>query len=528
MIDTQQRPSTRARRITDRFVDVIERAGNKLPEPFALFILLFVAIAVISTVLAAIGVSTRVPGADADTVIKGLFSAEGLTWLTTSWVDNFVGFPPFGVVLTLLMAVGIAQRSGMLTAVIRRTFGRSPRWLLPYVVGFVAVSASFMSDASIIVVPPLAALVFKAAGRHPVAGLLGAYATATAAWSVNPFVTSTDALLSGITSSAAATLPDAGTAVTPVSNYFLIASMSIVLTLVSGLLIDRVVEPALNRRRVPREALADAENHAAEDRPDLRMDPTLTTVERRGLRWSGIALLATAAAVLALTLPPGAPMRGDGGGYLPSSPLLDSVVFLVFLALVTPGVVFGLVTKAITCSADVARMIGGAIKDMSGFVVVVFVLAQFMALFKWSGLSAWLAVTGANLLERANFTGFAAIVAFIVLAGAVNIFIGSGSAQWTLFAAIFVPMFALLGYEPGFIQAAFRIGDSTTNAISPLSPYIVVILGFLRAYEPKAGLGTVIARAFPFTVVFFLIWTAFLALFYFTGIPVGPGMGSHI
>ncbi|GAA1233194.1 AbgT family transporter [Prauserella halophila] len=530
MVTTQRRAAVKTRRFVNWFVDGVERAGNRLPEPFALFVLLFTAIAVISTAMAAFGVSTRVPGAEEATPVQGLFSADGLTWLTTNWVDNFVGFPPLGVVLTLLMAVGIAQRTGMLTALIRRVFGRSPRWLLPYVVGLVAGVASFMSDASVIVVPPLAAMVFKAAGRHPVAGLLGAYATATAGFSVSPFVTSTDALLSGITSAAAESLPDAGTAVTPVSNYFLIAPMSIVLALVSGLLIDKVLEPALNRRRVPRETTAEDESGsgASEDRPDLRMDAHLEPRERRGLRWAGCALLITMAAVLALTLPPGAPMRGENGGFLPSSPLLDSVVFLVFLALVTPGLIYGLVTRTITGSADIAGMVGGSIKDMSGFVVIVFVLAQFLALFKWSGLSTWLAVSGANLLDKANFTGFAAIVAFILLAGLINLFIGSGSAQWTLFAAVFVPMFALLGYEPGFVQAAFRIGDSTTNAISPLSPYIVVILGFLRAYEPKAGLGTIIARAFPFTAVFLVIWMAFLTVYYLAGIPVGPGTGSHL
>ncbi|WP_205856134.1 AbgT family transporter, partial [Phytoactinopolyspora endophytica] len=211
-----------------------------------------------------------------------------------------------------------------------------------------------------------------------------------------------------------------------------------------------------------------------------------------------------------------------------SSPLLDSVVFLVFLALVVPAIVYGMRVRTVTGGSSIAAMMSGAVKDVSGFVVVAFVMSQFLALFNWSGLSSWLAVTGADLLERASFTGFGAIVAFVLLAALINVFVISGSAQWALFAAVFVPMFALLGYEPGFVQAAFRIGDSSTNGLSPLNPYMVIILGFLRAYEPKAGLGTVISRALPFGLVFLVLWIAVLAVFFFTGTPVGPGMDSHL
>ncbi|WP_017623498.1 AbgT family transporter [Nocardiopsis chromatogenes] len=521
-------------RLGARVLDSVERAGNRLPEPFLLFLLLFLAVGAASALMAALGTTVDVPDGGTEPV-RSLFSAEGLAWFTTTLVDNFIGFPPLGVVLTVLLGVGVAQRSGLLTALVRRAFGRAPRWLLPYVVGIIGVSANIMSDASMILVPSLAALVFAAAGRHPVAGLLGGFAAATAGFSVGPFITGTDALLSGITTAAAEPVAEQTAPVTVVSNYFISLSCAVLLAGVAGLLIDKVLEPALERRGVPRTPVAGAPGagHGGGDdgegeRADQRMDPELSPVERRGLLWAGAALVALAAAVLTVVLPPDAPLRGEGGAFLPESPLLDSVVFLVFLALVVPGVVYGAVTREITGGGDVARMMGAAVKDMAGFIVVAFVLAQFLALFNWSRVSDWIAVTGAATLEGWNFTGFGALIAFTVLACLINIFVISGSAQWAVFAAVFVPLFALLGYEPGFVQAMFRVGDSSTNAISPLNPYMVVVLGLLRAYEPKAGLGTVIARCLPFSLTFLVLWTAVLALFYFTGTPVGPGMEARI
>ncbi|MFW5417589.1 AbgT family transporter [Nocardiopsis sp. CNT-189] len=511
-----------------RLLDGIERVGNRIPDPFVLFLILFALVAVVSAAMAAQGAQVEVPGGeDGPQPIRSFFTAEGLTWLTTSLVSNFIGFPPLGVVLTVLLGVGVAQRTGLLMALVRRAFGSAPRWLLPYVVALVAVSASIMSDASMVVVPPLAAMVFKAAGRHPVAGLMGGFAVATAAFSCSPFITSTDALLSGITNTAAAGV-DLGTHVSPVSNHFLTFTIAILLSLVGGLLIDRVLEPSLERAKVTRERVAAEDAGRAEEGPDTRMDPELSPEERRGLRWAGVTLLVLVAAVLAVCLPEGAPMRNEDGAFLPESPLLSSVVFLVFLVLALPGVVYGLVTRSITAGADVARMMGHTIKEMSGFIVLAFVMAQFLELFNWTNLSTWIAVQGAEGLEATGFTGFPAVVCFILLAFLINLFIISGSAQWALFAAVFVPMFALLGYEPGFIQAAFRVGDSTSNVLSPLSPYVVIILGFLRAYEPKAGIGTVIARSLPFSLVFLVLWTLVLAVFFFAGIPVGPGMEARI
>ncbi|MDR7359983.1 AbgT family transporter [Paeniglutamicibacter sulfureus] len=506
-------PVTEKKKFGAATLDRIERAGNKLPEPFAPFLYLFLAVGLISTVVSWFNVSTTLPGAEAPTLIKGLFTGEGITWLMTTAVENFIGFPPLGVVVTLLLAVGVAERTGLLLVLVKSTLGRAPGWALPYVIALVALCAHIMSDASILVIPPIAALVFRAAGRNPVAGLLGSYAVGIAAFSCTPFITSTDALLAGISNAAAAPVSGLVLPVTAVSNLFLNIVLAGVLTVAGGLVIDKVLEPRLNRTGV-------GVNAAAAD----EASPDVTAAEKSALRWAGLALLVVVGLFLALALPAGAPLRNEAGGFLPKSPLLSSVIFIVFCVLLAPAIVYGARLRLVTNIQSVVEMMGQAVKDAVSFIVVAFILAQFLALFTWSGLASWVAVNGAQTLKDVNFTSYGAIIAFIAAVSILNLLISSGSSLWTLIAAVFIPMFALIGYEAGFVQAAFRVGDSATQALTPLNPYLVVILGFLRKYEPEAGIGSIIARMLPFTAVFWVLWVLVLTLFFVTGTGTGPGM----
>lgn len=522
----------------DRLLDAVERGGNRLPDPFVLFLILFLVVGVISTILQALGTEVQIPGADDAVVIQGLFSAEGLTWLTTNIGANFIGFPPLQTVLTILLAVTVAERTGLLGAAIRKTLGSSPRWALPYAVAFVGVTGSVMADASMIVIPPLAAMVFKAAGRHPMAGLVGGFAAAGAGYSTSPLVTSLDALFAGITNAVTETLPNPGTEVTPISNYWFNIASSLVLTVVAGFLIDRVIEPRMMREEVPTDPVAD------EDEPELTSDdeetaaalrstpPQLTAdlepAERRGLSRAGLTLVVLALVMVVVALIPGSPWRNDEGNFLPESPLLDSVTFIVFALFLVPAIVYGFVSGSLKRAADVPKVMGRGIKDMSSFIVLAFVLGQFIALFNWTGVGSALAVSGADGLEAIGLTGFVAILCFILLCSALNLFIVSGSSMWTLVGAVFVPMFALLGFEPGFVQGAFRVGDSATQIITPMNPYLFVFLMQVRRYEPDAGLGTVISRMLPFVVPFWVAWVLVLAVFYFFGIDMGPGVGIRM
>lgn len=514
--------------IGDRILTGIETLGNKLPEPFTLFLGLFLITGVASTIMALQNIQVAVPGSDEDLIIRGLFTGEGLTWLTTTMGANYIGFPPLVTVLPILLATGVAERTGMLSALIRKLFGSARKWILPYAVGVVGVTASIMADAAFVVVPPLAAMVFKAAGRHPVAGLLGGFAAVGAGYSTSLFPTSLDALFAGITNAVMETLPGiATTEVNPVSNYYFNIVSAIVLGMLAGFITDRVLEPRMVRQDVPaEETLADGEDPSQRGDRDAEgneLSATLTRQETKGLWASLVAALLLTVVFLWAFLIPTSPWRNEEGGFLPQSPLLQSIVFIVFAYFMVLGIVYGLFVGTVTSVSDIVEMMGLAIKDMMSFLVLAFILGQFVALFAWTGIGTWTAVKGAAFLESIGLTGFGAILAFIVLASLLNLLIISGSAMWTLMAAVFVPMFALIGFEPAFTQAAFRVGDSATQVITPLNPYMIVILGLLRRYEPDAGLGTLMSRLLPFVIPFWLAWASLLGVWYFLDLPLGPG-----
>ena len=240
------------------------------------------------------------------------------------------------------------------------------------------------------------------------------------------------------------------------------------------------------------------------------------------------ALVLITAVVLWAVLLPDSPWRNEEGGFLPRSPLMSSIVFLIFLYFLTLGLVYGAIVGTVRSVKDMFDMMLGSLKDMLPFLVLAFILGQFVALFAWTGIGTYSAVHGAAFLESIGLTGFTAILAFILLASLLNLIIISGSSMWTLMAAVFVPMFALLGYEPAFVQAAFRVGDSATQIITPLNPYLIVMLGLLQRYEPQAGIGTLMSRLIPFVVPFWIAWALLLAVWFFVGLPLGPGNGILI
>ncbi|MHA2788251.1 AbgT family transporter [Corynebacterium sp. S7] len=510
-----------SRSLTDKILGGVEWLGNKLPEPFALFLGLFLLTGLLSTIMALMNVSVEVPGSGDTLEIKGLFTGEGMVWLTTNLGENYIGFPPLVTVLPILLAVGVAEKTGMLAALIRKLFGSAKKWVLPYAVGIVGVSASVMADAAWVVVPPLAAMVFKAAGRHPVAGLIGGFASVGAGYSTALVPTSLDALFSGITNAVMESLPGIETTeVNPLSNYYFNVVSALVLGALAGYITDRVVEPRLWKQNVPTEQ--------TDEDPNAEISPELTAQESRGLKASLFALVILTVLVLVAVLPSGSPWRNDEGGFLPTSPLLDSIVFLVFAYFLVAGLVYGIYVGALKKTRDVVEMMAQSLIDMIEFLVLAFILGQFVALFSWTGIGTWTAVQGAAGLEAIGLTGFPAILAFIVLASCLNLLIISGSGMWTLMAAVFVPMFALLGYEPAFIQAAFRVGDSATQVITPLNPFMIVMLGMLKRYEPQAGLGTLISRMLPYVVPFWVSWVLVLAVWYYADLPLGPGVGVFL
>ncbi|MFG3318572.1 AbgT family transporter [Streptomyces sp. NPDC048171] len=499
----------------DRAMSGIERVGNRLPHPVLLFLGLFVVVGAVSTVLAAAGSTVRVPGENETVAVKGVFTGDGVVWLLENFIPNFTGFPSLGTVLLMMAAVGVAERTGLLETVVRASISRAPRALLPYLVAFVSAQAHLMSDVAILVIPPLAALVFKNAGRNPVAGLIGGFACVCAGYAAGFTIGALDALYTGITHQAAQVLPQGADAPTHILiNYFYTAAASVVLAAIGGFLISRVLEPRLPR---PEDASAT---------PDPDGGPAVTTevtpLQRTGMRRAGLAVLAYAAVVVTCWLFPGSPLRGEGGALVPS-PVLNGVVPLLFVAFLLAGAVYGRTVKAVTRFEDVPRMMAEAITGMSAYIVLILVIAQVIGVFDWTNLGTLLAVKGAAMLESVGLTGYLGLLAFVLLVCLLNLFITSGSALWSLVAPVFVPAFMLLGMEPAVTQAAFRIGDSATQMITPLNPYVFLLLTVLRRYEPEAQLGSLLSRLAVFVVPFLVAWLAVLGIFYGLDLPLGPG-----
>ncbi|MWA15917.1 AbgT family transporter [Streptomyces sp. BA2] len=509
------------RTVLDKVLNGIERAGNKLPHPVLLFLGLFLIIGTVSTVLAATGTTVTVPGEDKTLAVKGLFSGEGVRWLLENFIPNFTGFPSLGTVLLMMAAVGVAEKTGLLETAVRASIARAPRRLLPYLVAFVSCQAHLMSDVAILVIPPLAALAFKNAGRNPIAGLIGGFACVCAGYAAGFSIGALDALYTGITHQAAAVVPGGESAPTHILiNYFYTAAASCVLALIGGFLISRVLEPRLPHP----DPAADSEAGPAAEADSVTV--TVTARQRTGLLRSGLAVLLYAAAVVTCWLLPGSPLRGEGGALVPS-PVLDGIVPLLFVAFVLAGVVYGRTVGTLKRADDAPRMMAESITGMSGYIVLILVISQVIGVFDWSNVGTLLAVNGANLLESAGLTGFTGLVLFVLLVCVLNLFVTSGSALWSLVAPVFVPAFMLLGMEPAVTQAAFRIGDSATQMITPLNPYVFLMLTILRRYEPGAQLGTVLSRLSVFVVPFLIAWLAVLGLFYGLGLPLGPGADIH-
>lgn len=509
-------PPPPAPRLLDRVLGGIERVGNLLPHPFFLFAGIFAILAVVSTVLAANGVQVTVPGSDKTVVVKGLLTSDGGVWLLENLIPNFTGFPALGTVLLMMMAVGVAEKTGLLETAVRATVGRAPAALLPYAVAFISSQAHLMSDIAFLVIPPLAALTFKSAGRNPIAGLIGSFACVCSGYSAGFTIGALDALYSGITEEAVKALPDGAQAVTHIlMNYFYTASASVVLGLLGGFLISRVLEPRMPQPVATGEDSADAQ--AAK----------ITPAQRRGLLFSTLAVVAYLAVVIVVWLLPDSPLRGEGGTLVPS-PVLSGIVPLMFVAFVLAGVVYGIAARTLAKPSDVPQMMADSVTSMSGYIVLILAIGQVIAIFNWSGVGTLLAVKSAELLESAGLTGLTGIILFVLLVCVLNLFITSGSALWSLMAPVFVPAFMLIGLAPAFTQAAFRIGDSGTQMITPMNPFLLLALALLRQYEPEAKLGTLMARLSVFVVPFIVAWLVVLSLFYAFDLPLGPGAGINM
>lgn len=497
-----------------RFLDFVERAGNKLPHPFTMFVYITLGVIALSFLLNKMGVQVQHPTKDEIVVAKNLLSAEGIQYMTLNMISNFAGFKPLGLVLTMMLGIGLAEQTGLMSAFMKKFILGAPQKLLVAAVFLIGICGNLASDAAIIIVPPLAGAIFYGAKKNPIVGIAAGYAAACAGFSANLVIAGTDALLAGITEETARII-DPAISVSPVVNYYFMVVSTLLLT-VTGVWMTGKVE-----KQVGKFEPVGKIDEVSQD------EFQVSEAESKGLKLAGIVTLVYWGLVIAAILPASSPFRGPTGGLVPS-PFLKGIVTFILFWFIFVGIAFGVKVGKIKSEADVPKLMSLAIRDMSGYIVLVFIIAQFVSYFTWTNLGLILAVTLGNLLNSMNFTGIPMIILVVIFAMFVNLFIGSGSAKWALLAPVFVPMFMLLDYSPALAQVAYRIGDSTTNSITPLFPYFPILLGFMKRYDENAGIGTVMSMALPYSFAFGAVWILQLIVWILLKLPLGPGAGIYL
>jgi aminobenzoyl-glutamate transport protein len=514
---------TRKKSVFDRFIDGVERAGNKLPHPFWLFVSLTVIVMVLSFVMSKAGVevtylqaskvATDAPQ-EVTVTVNNLLSKENIQNLFTNFTGIYSGFAPLGLVMIMMLGVGMLEQTGMLSSLIRKTILGAPASMLILIIALVGVNANLASDAGVIIVPAVAGAVFKSLGIHPWIGVISGYVAANGGFSANIFIAGTDALLSGITASVTSGL-GIDAPVHPMMNYYFMATSSIIIVGATVL-----VTKYYTTKKVGQSGITLDHSQLEEHK--------VTAEELKGLKYAGIAALAYIALILALTIPEGALFRNADGGLLPKSPLLSSIVSILFFFFFTLAMAYGKGSGSISSMDDVPKYMKEGVSNALGFMVIALPASIFISLFSASKISTVIGFWGGELLKSLSFSGYPLLVAFIFICTLMNLFITSGSAKWLIISPVFVPMFSMIGFSPALTQAAYRIADTCTNIISPIDYYVPVIMGLLAMYntdsERKVGLGTVISLCMPYSIAYMIGLLALLFIWYTLGLPLGPGV----
>ncbi|MCI0490589.1 MAG: AbgT family transporter [Blastocatellia bacterium] len=569
-------PSDKAPRWIDRALNTIERVGNKLPDPAALFLILLILVWILSALLAPIQFSEIDPRNNQPIKINNQLTGSAIAAFLSTMVTTFTSFHPLGVVLVALLGVGVAEHTGFINASLKGLLSFTSVKLLTPMLILVAIVSHTAADAGYVLVIPLGGVIFYAAGRHPLAGIAAAFAGVSGGFSANFIPSSLDPLLSGLTQSAAQIINPAR-AVNPLCNWFFTGASCLIIVVVGWFITDRIIEPRLRSTKIDG------------DVADIPQMEKLTSKERRGLVVALLAMLAGVAVLAIVSIPGTSPMRSptrftiteqsierlkDTGvpdevltrlepmrnqvlqgerafldavktriGDQPSeqyrnailasverspgeitaanAPLMQSIVPLIFLLFILPGIVYGYAAGTVESHRDIIKGMSKAMSTMGYYIVLAFFAALFIAAFGQSNIGALLALKGAGLLKAMGLPGQITIIGIILLTASVNLLIGSASAKWALLAPIFVPMLMQLGISPELTQAAYRVGDSTTNIITPLMPYFPLVVVYSQRYVKNTGIGTLVSLMLPFSVMFLVIWTVFLIAYWLLGIPLG-------
>ncbi|MCH9694868.1 MAG: AbgT family transporter [Gammaproteobacteria bacterium] len=491
------------------FLGTVERVGNKLPDPAVLFIGLLFVVWVLSWLLSYVSFNVIDPRTSEALVIKNLLSGPALTEFLSVMVTNFSHFHPVGVVLVAMLGIGVAEHTGFINSGLRALLNVTPEKMLTPMVVAVGIVSHTAADAGYVLVIPLGGVIFYAAGRHPLAGIAAAFAGVSGGFSASFVPSSIDPLLQGLTQAGAQIL-DPEVTLNPLNNYFFTTASSLLIISIGWFITDRIVEPRLQGEVIDGDA---------EDLPEMH---DLEDQQRKGLRWATIAMLLGVVALIATSLPAGSPWR-DASGDISSfqAPLMRSIVSLIFFLFLLPGVVYGVVAGTVSSSKDIIVGMTKSMHSMAYYLVIMFFIAQFVYAFGQSNLGVLLALQGAAFLQAMALPAAVTIVGIVILTAFVNIFVGSASGKWGLLAPIFVPMLMTLGISPDLTQAAYRVGDSSTNIITPLMPYFPLVVVYCQRYVKSTGIGTLTAMMLPYSMSFLVLWTIFLLIYFAIGLPLG-------
>jgi aminobenzoyl-glutamate transport protein len=495
-----------------RVLDNIEVVGNKLPHPATLFLMMAVLVALLSWWASAVGLQATHPATGEVIAVKNLLSADGIRWIYTNVESNFVKFPPLALVLVIMVGIGVAEGSGLFTVLVRQLVLGAPPKLITAAIVTAGIFSHLASEVGYVILIPLGAMIFHALGRHPMAGFAAAFAGVSAGFGSNFLIGSVDPILAGLSTSAAQII-DPAININPMVNYYFMVVSAIMVIVVGTWITEKIVEPRLGKY---------SGNEAA-----LEIEQ-ITPLEKKGLRWAGVGTLIFIAVMAWTIIPENGLFRDPDTGGILKSPFFSGIIVGLLLLFFVPGIIYGIIVKTIKNDKDVVKHMTSSMQGMGGYIVLVFFAAQFIYWFNYSNLGLVVAIDGAQFLSQIGFTGIPLILSFLLLSAFLNMFMGSASAKWAIMAPVFVPMFMILGYHPGLTQAAFRIGDSVTNVITPMMSYFALIVTYAQRYDEKNGIGTIISLMIPYTVIFMLVWAVIMTIWMLLGVPVGIDGPIHL
>lgn len=511
--------------LLNRWLNGIERVGNKLPHPISIFALFALGVIIISAVCEMMGVSAtgelvnRSKGIVEEQTIHAvsLLNGKGFVYMITHAISNWTGFAPLGVVLVAMFGIGLLEDSGLIGGTLKSVVAITPAKLITPMVVFLGVMSNLADTVGYVVLIPIAALMFMAYGRHPLVGMAAAFAGVSGGFSANLLIGTLEPLLCGITNEAVK-IVDPTYVVEPTGNWYFMMASTFVITFLGTVITEKIVAPRFG-------------DHVRNVKTDNKADMgeySVTPLEKKGLRYAGVTILVLIIAIAAFSLPADSVMRAEDGTLLGNSPFMDGIIPIITLLFFIPSVVYGKVTGVYKGEKDVCSAMGRAMASMSSYIALTFVSAQFINFFKYTELGTIIALKGAEFFRNAGIGTIPMMLMFVLFAAFINLFMGSASAKWALIAPVFVPMFMLLGYTPEFAQAAYRIGDSCTNVITPMMSHFAMIIVFMQKYDKDAGIGTLVSTMIPYSVCFLIGWSILLILWIALNLPLGPGVGMFL